>query len=84
MKRLYILLLTLFCALSATAADSLKVAPEVITPDTFLPPQPKSAKDSKVKLLYNVDFLFFFDNREYDRCPYQRSQTLLERVSHQR
>ena len=30
----------------------------------------------KPKFLYNVDFLFFFDNREYDRCPYQRSQTL--------
>lgn len=43
----------------------------------FLPPQPRSAQNSSVKLLYNVDFLFFFDNREYDRCPqYQRSQTL--------
>lgn len=30
----------------------------------------------KPKFLYNVDFLFFFDNREYDRSPYQRSQTL--------
>ena len=29
-----------------------------------------------VKFLYDLDFLFYFDNREYDGYPYQRSQTL--------
>lgn len=72
MRKFYVICLFIVCYVFASASDSLST----VTPETFLPPQPKSARDSKVKLLYNVDFLFFFDNREYDRSPYQRSQTL--------
>lgn len=71
MKKYLLLLLLVINIVAAYAqnADGL----------SLYPPQPKSSsgKESKVKLLYNVDFLFFFDNREYDKSPYQRSQTLL-------
>lgn len=52
-------------SLSAYSQDTLQVKSEVRQPSKLKP-----------KFLYNVDFLFFFDNREYDRSPYQRSQTL--------
>ncbi|MCQ2351675.1 MAG: hypothetical protein MJ003_06875 [Paludibacteraceae bacterium] len=67
MKKVLLILTVMVCGLMAQAQTN-----------DFLPPQPKSARaaDSHVKMLYNVDFLTFFDNREYDRSPYQRSQTL--------
>lgn len=52
-------------SLSAYSQDTLQVKSELRQPSKLKP-----------KFLYNVDFLFFFDNREYDRSPYQRSQTL--------
>ena len=31
---------------------------------------------TKVNFAYDTDFLLYFDNREYDRTPGQRSQTI--------
>ena len=32
--------------------------------------------ESRVKFLYDAEFLFYFDNKECDRSPYADSQTL--------
>ena len=71
--RIVTVLVVFICGVgTASAADTVYVqVPVQVT--SAAPVKPAKLKP---KFLYNVDFLFFFDNREYDKCPYQRSQTL--------